>query len=354
MKKAFLQLVRLGAGENIEVYFSDHIDWQSIYHIATQQGLSSVVLDGIEKLPIGQRPPRDVLLQWIGVVYRDETQYAIQWKAASDLSHLLANHGIKTYVLKGAIVSECYPVPQHRRSVDMDCFLLPQNGERDVWEEGNKIIEDKNYFVTRDYYKNSTWSLPGLTVENHRWLTPFRGNKYLTALEKLLQSIIKEDTGNSLFEGTRLFRPPVMLSALFLIEHSYSHFLHEGLTWRHVLDWMMFSRTHKEEIDWRELERRIDQFGFRKFYDSFSNLGKTLLSEAHESGLTYKDKLMLADIWEPLDLHESINGFRGKLALMGNTWRARWKYREFTDMTWIKALWIQVKGFFLMKEPKLS
>jgi len=354
MKKAFLQLVRLGVGKNIEVVFPDYIDWPALFEIATRQGLSSVVLDGIEKLPIDLRPQKNVLLEWIGMTYLDETQYAIQRKAATDLAHLLTNHEIKTYVLKGAIVSECYPVPQHRSSVDLDCFLLPKDGERDVWEEGNKIIEEKGYIVKRDYYKNSTWILPGLTVENHRWFTPFRGNKRMTALEMFLQDLIRKDAGNSRFEGTWLYRPPVMVSALFLIEHAYSHFLHEGLTWRHILDWMMFSRKHKEDIDWQELDMWIDQFGLRKFYSTFTSLGEFMLGEASESDLTDADKQMLADIWAPLDLHETVNGIRGKLALAGNTWRARWKYREFTDMTWIKALWIQVKGFFLMKEPKLS
>lgn len=62
---------------------------------------------------------------------------------------------------------------------------------------------------------------------------------------------------------------------------------------------------------------------------------------------------MLNDIWAPLDVHDSVRGFKGKLALVGNTWRARWKYRYFTDMSWLTALWIQVKGFLFEKNPKL-
>ena len=44
----------------------------------------------------------------------------------------------------------------------------------------------------------------------------------------------------------------------------------------------------------------------------------------------------------------------GQLALAGNTWRARWKYRYFTGMNWMQALWIQVKGFLFEKNPSLS
>lgn len=347
LQHSFMQLVRQAPSLDYTP------DWMALQSLAAQHVLMSIVVDGLEKLPDERRPPKPLLLQWIGASFNEESLYAIQWKTACELALQLKNQGIRTYVLKGAIVAECYPIPQHRRSVDLDCFLLPEEGERDVWEEGNQTIEKAGYKVQRDYYKNSTWSVPGLTVENHRWLTPFRGNKRLTSLERILQDLIRKDAGESLFDGTWLYRPPVKVSALFLIEHAYSHFLHEGLTWRHVLDWMMFSRRHQEEIDWPQFDKWVDKFGFRKFYNTYSILGRFLLGEVVESELTDKDKLMLDDIWAPLDLHETVKGFKGKLALAGNTWRARWKYKEFTDMSWVKALWIQVKGFTLMKNPKL-
>ena len=85
---------------------------------------------------------------------------------------------------------------------------------------------------------------------------------------------------------------PVMMSALFLIEHAYSHFLHEGLTWRMVL----FCRRHRDEIDWKELEARVDEFGFKKFYDSYSRLGRFLVGELTADGLQLTDRRMLSDI----------------------------------------------------------
>ena len=91
----------------------------------------------------------------------------------------------------------------------------------------------------------------------------------------------------------------------------------------------------------------------RKFYDSYVRLGRFLVGELAAEWLTLADQRMLADVWAPLDLHETLHGVKGKLALAGNTWRARWKYREFTDISWLKALWIQVKGFLFMRNPVL-
>lgn len=353
MKKFFLSLVRLGVGTSEVVPVPERIDWDVLKDLAVKQGLSAIVVDGVERLPDEKRPPKPVLLQWIGEVLQIENGQALQQKAECELALLLQKKQIKTYVLKGAVISECYPNPLHRQSVDMDCFLLSLESDYDVWEKGNKIIEDKGFIVERIHYKNSTWFIPGLTVENHQFITPFRGNNTLKKLEQLLQTLLRGDKGEYRIEGTCLCKPPVMVSALFLIEHAYSHFLHEGLTWRHVLDWMMYSRKHEKDIDWQLLNSRIDEFGFRKFYDSYFRLGKYLLGEITEDALSPTDKLMLKDVWSELDLHETVRGLKGKLALVGNTWRASWKYRHFTDMTWIQALWIQVKGFLFMKKPSL-
>lgn len=353
MTNAFLKLVRLGVGHQADA-IPQKIDWQEVKELAVKQGLEAIVLDGIENLPDYQRPPKVFLLRWVGEVLQDESVNAIQQKEAGEMALLFHNNKIHTYVLKGAVVAECYPKPEHRASVDMDCYLLPEKVEFDAWSFGNDLIKSKGFDVSFDFYKNSTFCLPGLTVENHKYFTPFRGNKKLEHLEVMLQGMMKEDKGEDQFEGVWLYRPPVMVTALFLIEHAYSHFLHEGLTWRHVLDWMMFSKKHKKDIDWYSLDALIDEFGFRKFYDSFYDLGQFLLGEVHEGGLTKSDKLMLEDIWNELDLHDTVKGVKGKLALAGNTWRAKWKYRYFADISMIHAIWIQVKGFLFIKEPKLG
>lgn len=361
MKDFFLRFVRLGLGcepDAFEWFKGSNSpftvkDWQALETLANEQGLLGVMLDGVEKLPQELRPEKKAILQSIGQLLKSEQRYLAQEHAAVKMALLLHQHGIRTYVLKGAVVSECYPRPEHRRSVDLDCFLLSEKDSDDVWEEGNRLVEEAGFEVARGFYKNSTFRLPWLTVENHRFMTPFRGNVRLRQLEGLLQAMIAEDAGKDRFDGTWLYRPPVMVSALFLIEHAYSHFLHEGLTWRHVLDWAMFSIKHHEEIDWVSFDAFIDEFGFRKFYDSYVRLGRFLLGELAAGGLTFADRRMLADVWAPLDLHESFHGVKAKFQLAGNYWRAKWKYKIFTDVNWLYALFEWVSGAVFDKHPRL-
>lgn len=354
LRTSFLSLLRLGLGISKELSILGETNWDALLDLANQQWLSAIVLDGIEQLPKQQQPPQEILLKWIGSVLQDETRYTVQRDVACRMATLFHENSIRTYVLKGEMVAECYPKPNHRFSSDVDCFLLPLEGEFDAWGIGNDIIKAHGYPITTDYYKNSTFYLSGLTVENHRFMTPFRGNQTLFDLERLLQTLMRKDKGENKVDSTWLYRPPVMVSALFLVEHAYSHFLHEGLTWRHVLDWIMYSRKHDNEIDWCQFEKRIDEYGFRRFYDSYYRLGRYLFGEIIDDELTENDKRMLSDVWSRLDLHETVNGVKGKIALAGNTWRARWKYRDFTEISWKKALWIQIKGFLLIRKPKLN
>lgn len=349
-----MRLLRLGIGTSEDIPTLDGVNWFNLERLANEQGLLGVMLDGVEKLPRELRPEKKAILQSIGQLIQSEQQYAVQEHAAAEMALLLHQHGIRTYVLKGAVVAECYPKPEHRRSVDLDCFLLSEKDSDDVWEEGNRLVEEAGFEVARGFYKNSTFHLPGLAVENHRFMTPFRGNARMKRLERRLQGMIIKDAGEDRFEGTWLYRPPVMVSALFLIEHAYSHFLHEGLTWRHVLDWTMFSRRHREEINWEAFDGLVDEYGFRKFYDSYSRLGRFLVGELADDGLTPADRRMLADVWAPLDLHESLHGLKAKLQLAGNYWRARWKYRLFTDMTWLRALAEWVLGAVFDRQPRLT
>ena len=358
------------------VQASGDVDWRLLKDVADKQGLSAIVLDGLDKLNSNDtnltNMPQMLRLEWIGEVLQGEAANATQKKIAEEMAALFHENCIKTFVLKGYVISECYPKPNHRFSVDMDCFLSNDNvnlnlnddgnkwsSHNEAWKLGNELIKAKGYKVGEGFYKNSTFHLPGLMVENHQFMVPWRGNKKLKNLEILLQEMmimanVSESVEDLRIGKSHLFRPPVMVSALFMIEHAYSHFLSEGLTWRMVLDWTLFSENHKEEILWKDFDKHIEKFGFKKFYDSYNRLGLYLIGEIQESNLRFQDRKMLEDIWAPLDLHESLHGVKAKFQLAGNTWRARWKYRLFTDINWMQALWIQVKGFFFMRHPKLK
>lgn len=353
-REAVVRLMRIGLGGDGSIPAVQ--DWESVFRVATALGVGAIAFDGyIKKYGAGApEMPTALKKQWIALSYGFNSSFARQTKTAVEMAGFFAGNDIRTYVLKGRVVAECYPVPEHRWSSDMDCFLLPASGkEFNAWEKGNSLIEGKGIHVSRSFYKNSSFKLSGLLVENHRFLTPFRGNETLAKLESLLQELMRCDAGTDKFKDTELYRPPVMVSALFLIEHAFSHFLHEGLTLRNVTDWMMFRRCHEGDLEWLLFDGFIDKFGLRRFYEAYVHVGEYLIGDRSEESLTVSEQLMMDSVWEGLDLHETLHGVKGKLNLVGNTLRARWKYRLFSPISMLRALWIQVKGFLFIRHPKL-
>ena len=348
----FLKLVQLGVGQDASSLSQD-VDWEAMRNLADMHGLTPIVLDGIERLPLEKRPDKQDLLQWIGEVMNLEMQYDVQKKAANGMAMLFRHNYIRTYVLKGMVISECYPKPNHRVGSDLDCFLLPVKGDFDAWAFGNDLMKANGFKVEDNFYKHSKYILPGLMVESHQFMTPFRCNKRLTKMERILQKMLKEDKSEDCLMDSWLLRPPVMVSALFIVEHAYSHFLSDGLSWRHVLDWMMFAKAHREDVNWMAFDTMIDEFGLRTFYESYSRLGRYLLGELALENLTMRDLKMMEDLWADFDIVEYDRDFKGKLALVGKIWRARWKYHYFSEISMVHAIWIYAVGYLFVKNPKL-
>ncbi len=358
-REILLKLIRASVIGDTGFVIPDSLDWSAMIDESKRQNVSVIASDGLQKMyddgsysELGDKELRRTKARWFSKTLEYEQRYSGQWAAAKKIGKWFAKEGIETVVLKGFTISSCYPIPPHRYSADFDCFLVKNDGHLNAYEYGNQVIEKHGVKVSRSYYKNSSFSVNGLHVENHKYCVPFRGNRLLHRFEQLLQSMILNGPLTP-FEDTGLLAPPPLASALFLTEHAYSHFLHEGLNLRHILDWALFRRKHSSDVDWAAFDRYVDEFGFRRFYDAYSHLGEFVLGEREERALTNPERRMMDSVWAGLDLHESVKGFIGKIRLVGNTLRAGWKYREFAPISMAKALAIQVKGFLFDRNPVL-
>ena len=68
-EEALLELIRLGLG-HYDILKNEDIDWPAIKALADKQGLTAIILDGIGNLPEDKRPPKLLLLNWIGEVHQ--------------------------------------------------------------------------------------------------------------------------------------------------------------------------------------------------------------------------------------------------------------------------------------------
>lgn len=74
---SLLSLVRLGLGHHASIE-NKRINWEQIKALAIHQGVSAVVLDGIEKLPEAMRPQRAYCLSGLAnlcIIMRKDIVY---------------------------------------------------------------------------------------------------------------------------------------------------------------------------------------------------------------------------------------------------------------------------------------
>lgn len=152
-EQALLRLVRLSLAADAvreDALLPTGIDWPALLAMAWRQGVSALVLDGLERLPESQRPPKPLLLQWIGRVAMMEQLYAKHEQCIASLADFYACHGIRLLLLKGVGCSWCWPRPQHRPVGDVDVYLFGQK------EEADQLVEQElGIAVHREYHKHS-------------------------------------------------------------------------------------------------------------------------------------------------------------------------------------------------------
>ena len=343
-------LLRLGLSDKYGLESLDPaVDWEKLYSLSALQGVAPIVLDGIQSVygaGFDLEIPRTVLRKWAAMTTHTEKKYALQRKASADLAQFYSSKGIRTVLLKGAAFAENYPLPEHRYSSDFDCFLF------DDYEKGNEEIEKMGIGVDRSHYKHSGFKYEGVEVENHRFCLAVRADKRSKSLELLLESLLKEGPLGYI-EGTQLLMPPPLFNALFMLEHSFGHFLREGLSLRQITDWALLCDNYADRLDWERFERICIEYGLVRFRDCISRIADYILrakGELSELDRKVLDSMLVQD--KPFDYHKS--AIHSRVELVRNALNSAWKYREFAGRTMTGTLLQSFWGLLFDKNPKLN
>lgn len=255
----FLSLLRLGTNHSVSSSLVD-VDWKALQNLADKQGLCAVVLDGVEKLPDQQRPPKVFLLEWIGETLQGyEYRYDSYCKAMTELAEYYYSYGFKMMVLKGYACSLDWPIPEHRPSGDIDIWLFGKQKEAD-----ELVSKEKDVEIDYGHNVHTVFNWGEFTVENHYEFFDTKRYRSLAKLEQVLEEMA--NNSNSIeIHGTRVYVPSANLHALFLIIHALNHFASIGISLRQVLDWAFFVEKHIKEIDWAWLNKLVEEYHMKDF-----------------------------------------------------------------------------------------
>lgn len=352
--EGLITLLRAGLG-SVRKNWAKDVDLKQVFELSRQQEVVAIALDGLQRLVVVQPQLASSLgsikLQWIGSMMAQERRYNTNFVAAQDLSALYADNEMLTYVLKGLSISQLYPVPSHRFSCDLDCFLLPQKREFDAYELGNSLVAAKGIRVDDAYYKHSVFAYKGLTVENHRYCCSVKRSERTRRLESYLQSLLKDYTPDYI-GGTHLALPPQLFQALFMIEHANGHFLYSKMNLKQVCDWAMMRKAFHDTLDWAEFYRQCQRFGLTNFVVCMNHLADYIMGQYTYAELRTIDKRVLNDMFKPI--HLSSSPMKQRIEKAWGILRSSWKFKNFCADSMLKELTHSVWAYLREDNPELD
>ena len=234
--------------------------------LATRQGLAAILMDGIEQLPLELRPPKVLLLQWIGEVLQNyEQRYSLYQRAIAEMAGFFNEHHYKMMILKGYACSLDWPKPEHRLCGDIDIWLFGKSREADFLLEREKGIEVNR---SEPHHTVSYWR--DFMVEDHFDFIDVNHHRSHRALEKTLKELGKDDTHSVELNGETVYIPSPNLHALFLQRHSMLHFAFGKFSLRQLLDWAFFVKAHRQDVDWKWLMSVLEQHGMTPLFNLFN------------------------------------------------------------------------------------
>ena len=389
IQDTFLRLVRLGIGHELVNCsgFKGYgpVDWEAVKALAERQGLLAVFADGIEQLKVKSEelkvdcylPPKPVMLQIIGQVLQNyEYRHELYRRAIAELAGWYNEHGFKMMVLKGYACSLDWPKPEHRPSGDIDIWLFGDYKKADALLTSEKRIE-----VDNSHHHHTVFYWRDFMVENHYDFINVHARRSNVRLERIFkrlgdESNINENDNDNLkpesstrgtripwveLYGERVYLPSANLHGLFLIRHAVAHFAAAEITLRQVLDWAFFVEKHGSEVDWPWLERTLEEFGLKGFFDVLNaicveDLGfdgfkfqvSSFKFQVESAEFLQLKERVLGDILEPEFNEEAPQRLLPRVWYRYRRWQANaWKQRLcFKESRW-SAFWSGVWNHLL-------
>ena len=254
--KFFFELIQISLGNKSKFDSVPTVeDWMHLFEEAQRQAIIGVLLIGIEHLPIEQRPPKVLLLQWIALSQISESVVRQHVGCAAELTTIFDNHGYKSCVLKGVGIALLYPNPFRRQCGDID-FLV--NGNRkDImawmrreyevgeirWHHADVKIYDK---VQTEIHFHATWLF-----------NPLYNNRLQKWLDKNGLILCKKtDHG--------FYVPSLEYNTVYSLIHSFHHLLESGIGFRHIIDYYYIIRNLPLEHR-NDLLQTMETLGLSRF-----------------------------------------------------------------------------------------
>ena len=233
--KLFYELIQVSIGGREKLTFPPSPqDWLALYNESKSQAILGVMLMGIARLPIEQRPPRPLFLSWIGAGEKIRLRNKLVNQRCCQLFKLLEEANKRYCVLKGQGNALMYPDPYCRNAGDIDVWL--EGGKKKIVEFVHSLYPKINV----EYHHMNFPVFKDVEVEVH-YFPSFCYNKFNNRkLQKYFRNSSEEQFTHFVkWQETErgICVPTVAFNLVFQLSHMMRHFFTQGIGLRHAIDY---------------------------------------------------------------------------------------------------------------------
>lgn len=259
MKELFFELIRVSIGQADKLGHAPSAEeWEWMFDKAQEQTLGGVLLPALDKLPIEQRPPRQIIFNWHSLA---EQIAAINRRLNHDtvwVSERWTKLGYHNVILKGQGNARLYPNPSLRHAGDVDVWL-----DGDLHKIAEYVLKHfPNLEVTRiemDFpVKKDT------TIELH--FTPsFLYNPITNGrMQRFFKEQLKQTERIPLPDG-EIEIPGMEMNLVFQITHIYRHLFYEGIGLRQLMDYYYLLQQPSAKDYHERVRKTLKSLNLSKF-----------------------------------------------------------------------------------------
>lgn len=182
------------------------------------------------------------------------------------VTEFLKKNKIQAITLKGAATSSLYPVPELRKSGDVDILIT----EDEACARACKLLQQEGYLPAGEQltlHHMELKSEEGISIEVHGLLAePFDSQSINQYLKRLLPEYAKHTVEND-YWGFPIYQPSDGYHAFYLILHMLQHFLRAGFGLKNLCDWVVFWNREIEEAEKDVFVKMIQESGTEGFVE---------------------------------------------------------------------------------------
>lgn len=259
-------------------------EWQELFDMSVKQSVAGVVIAALEKLSKqSQKPPMDLLYEWIGLSEQVRQENQRLNKCCKQLQRKLGEAGLRSSILKGQGILSCYneSLRDLRQPGDIDIYVdCGMEKALDVVQQF-KGVEVESW----DYKHAHLYIWDDVAVEMHYRVEVMLNLCKNRKLQEWFQNHTKgifsqtENTENT----ERLVTPTVEFNVFYILLHIYRHFLYEGVGMRQIVDYYFVLKTaHNEILDVSNSLEAVSKFGMERFAKGLTWVMKEALGMPRE------------------------------------------------------------------------